>query len=70
LAKKSIKKTNKVLQRCFSLSTLALGILFVVLFVGFGQIVSNGYYFTGSESQLPQFLYIVTIVHLMHLLVD
>jgi heme/copper-type cytochrome/quinol oxidase subunit 3 len=40
----------------FSLSTLALGILFVVLqFVGFGQIVSNGYYFTGSESQLPQF---------------
>jgi cytochrome c oxidase subunit 3 len=51
----------------FLLSTLALGILFVVLqFVGFGQIVSNGYYFTGSESSI-NILYIVTIVHLMHL---
>jgi cytochrome c oxidase subunit 3 len=49
----------------FLLSTLALGILFVVLqFVGFGQIVTNGYYFTGSESSITTtFLYIVTIVH-------
>ncbi|MDG2430971.1 cytochrome c oxidase subunit 3, partial [Flavobacterium sp.] len=57
------------LPTAFYYSTLALGILFVVLqFVGFGQIVENGYYFTGSESSITTtFLYIVTVVHLIHL---
>jgi cytochrome c oxidase subunit 3 len=42
--------------------------LFVVLqFVGFGQIVDNGYYFTGSGSSITTFLYVVTVVHLIHL---
>lgn len=69
LAKKSIKKDKQSATTIFLLSTLALGILFVVLqFVGFGQIVSNGYYFTGSESSITTtFLYIVTVVHLIHL---
>jgi cytochrome c oxidase subunit 3 len=51
------------------LATLALGISFVVLqFVGFGQIVANGYYFTGSASSITTtFLYIVVLVHLIHL---
>jgi cytochrome c oxidase subunit 3 len=41
--------------------------LFVVLqFVGFGQIVDNGYYFTGSGSSITT-LYVVTVVHLIHL---
>ncbi|MFT5252147.1 MAG: cytochrome c oxidase subunit 3 [Flavobacteriales bacterium] len=69
LAKNSIKKDNQSATTMFLLVTLALGILFVVLqFVGFGQIVSNGYYFTGSESSITTtFLYIVTVVHLIHL---
>ena len=69
LAKKSIQKDNKSATSLFLLATLALGILFVILqFVGFGQIVENGYYFTGSESSITTtFLYIVTVVHLMHL---
>jgi cytochrome c oxidase subunit 3 len=69
LAKKSIKKDKQSATTIFLLGTLALGILFVVLqFVGFGQIVSNGYYFTGSESSITTtFLYIVTVVHLIHL---
>jgi cytochrome c oxidase subunit 3 len=51
------------------LTTLVLGILFVILqFVGFGQIVDNGYYFTGSGSSITTtFLYVVTVVHLIHL---
>jgi cytochrome c oxidase subunit 3 len=37
-------------------------------FVGFGQIVESGYYFTGAESSITTtFLYIVTVVHLLHL---
>ena len=69
LAKKAIQKDKQSATTLFLLSTLALGILFVVLqFVGFGQIVENGYYFTGSESSITTtFLYIVTVVHLIHL---
>lgn len=51
------------------LSTLFLGILFVILqFVGFGQIVAEGFYFTGPASSITTtFLYVVTVMHLLHL---
>jgi len=69
LAKKAIQKDNQSKTTSLLLATLVLGILFVVLqFVGFGQIVENGYYFTGSASSITTtFLYIVVIVHLLHL---
>jgi cytochrome c oxidase subunit III len=69
LAKKAIQKDNQKATTSFLLATLALGILFVILqFVGFGQIVANGYYFTGAQSSITTtFLYIVTVVHLLHL---
>lgn len=69
LAKKAIQKDKKSATTTFLLVTLALGIVFVILqFVGFGQIVKNGYYFTGSESSITTtFLYIVAVVHLIHL---
>jgi len=69
LAKKSIQKDNRSATTTFLLLTLALGILFVVLqFVGFGQIVDSGYYFTGSQSTITTtFLYVVTVTHLAHL---
>jgi cytochrome c oxidase subunit 3 len=69
LAKKAIQKNNQIKTTIFLLTTLVLGILFVILqFVGFGQIVDNGYYFTGSGSSITTtFLYVVTVVHLIHL---
>ena len=69
LAKKAIQKNNRKAVTSYLLATLALGILFVILqFAGFGQIVSNGYYFTGSASNITTtFLYVVTVVHLAHL---
>jgi cytochrome c oxidase subunit 3 len=69
LAKKSIQKDNKSATTTFLFATLALGILFVILqFMGFDQIVQQGYYFTGSESSITTtFLYVVTVVHLIHL---
>jgi cytochrome c oxidase subunit 3 len=69
LAKKAIQKDNQSLTTSLLLATLVLGISFVVLqFFGFGQIVENGYYFTGSASSITTtFLYIVVIVHLLHL---
>ena len=69
LAKKAIQKDQRSATTSFLLATLALGILFVILqFVGFGQIVAQGYYFTGSASSITTtFLYVVTVVHLAHL---
>ena len=69
LAKKAIQKDNRTATTSLLLATLALGILFVILqFAGFRQIVENGYYFTGSESSITTtFLYVVTVVHLLHL---
>jgi cytochrome c oxidase subunit 3 len=69
LAKKAIQKDNRNATTSFLLATLALGIVFVILqFVGFRQIVDNGYFFTGSASSITStFLYVVTIVHLAHL---
>jgi len=69
LAKKAIQKGNRNATTSFLLGTLALGILFVVLqFIGFGQIVAAGYYFTGSASNITTtFLYVVTIAHMAHL---
>ncbi len=69
LAKKAIQKDQRNATTSFLLATLALGILFVILqFVGFGQIVAQGYYFTGSSSSITTtFLYVVTVVHLAHL---
>ena len=69
LAKKAIQKDQRSATTSFLLATLALGILFVILqFVGFGQIVAKGYYFTGSASSITTtFLYVVTVVHLAHL---
>lgn len=69
LAKKAIQKDKQQTTTSFLLATLVLGILFVVLqLVGFRQIIDSGYYFTGPESSITTtFLYIVTVVHLLHL---
>ena len=69
LAKKAIQKNNQNATSIYLLLTLGLGLLFVYLqFAGFGQIVESGHYFTGSGSSITTtFLYVVTIVHLMHL---
>ncbi|HWR94802.1 MAG TPA: cytochrome c oxidase subunit 3 [Flavobacterium sp.] len=69
LAKKAIQKDNRSATTSYLLITLALGILFVLLqFEGFNQIISQGYYFTGSESTITTtFLYVVVLTHLLHL---
>jgi len=69
LAVSAIKKGNRSNTTLFLLLTLLLGVTFVILqFIGFGQIVEQGYYFTGSESTITtSFLYVIVIVHLAHL---
>jgi len=70
LAKKQIKKDQRAATTKLLWATLLLGILFFVFqFIGFQQIVAQGYYFTGSASSITTtFLYVVTVTHLLHLL--
>lgn len=69
-ALKATKANNKSLATTMLLTTLGLGVAFIFLqFEGFSQVVANGYFFTGSESNVTtSFLYIVVIVHIAHLL--
>ena len=69
-AKVAIKKNNRNLTSiCLGL-TLFFGIVFIALqFEGFSQIVSEGYYFTGSESNITtSFLYVLVLVHMAHII--
>jgi cytochrome c oxidase subunit 3 len=63
---KNNSKNNKIKQFSFDYLS-SWNIVCNFKFVGFGQIVENGYYFTGREAQLPLLLYVVTVVHLIHL---
>ncbi|WP_420571799.1 cytochrome c oxidase subunit 3 [Kordia sp.] len=69
LAKVAIQKGQRSSTTLYLLTTLALGIIFVILqFEGFNQIIETGYYFTGKESTVTtSFLYIVVVTHLLHL---
>lgn len=69
MAKKSMQKGDRGTTSALLLATLALGITFVACqFYGFDEVIAAGYYFTGPESNVTtSFLYIVTVVHLAHL---
>ncbi|MEC4112849.1 cytochrome c oxidase subunit 3 [Myroides pelagicus] len=69
LALKATKAGQNSKATTYLLITLILGLLFVFLqFKGFGQVIENGYFFTGSESTITtSFLYVIVIVHIAHL---
>jgi cytochrome c oxidase subunit 3 len=69
LALSFIKKNDQAKTSLLLWITLLLGIGFVFTqFLGFGQIIENGYFFTGSESNVTtSFLYIIVILHMAHL---
>ena len=59
---------NIYLQRNNVNIFLGLTILMAVTFVGFGEIISQGYYFTGPESSVTtSYIYILAFLHLAHL---
>ena len=64
LIKKKIRKTELL-----TFFTFVLGLLFVYFqFKGFGDIINQGYYFTGAESSITtSLLYVLVLLHLAHL---
>ena len=68
VAKQAVKTSKKSLATIMLLLTLGLGIAFVVYqFIGFDQIIANGYFFTGSESTVTtSFIDAFVISHIVH----
>lgn len=69
-ALKAIKSGKHKQTSSLLITTLTLGLTFVFLqFKGFEQVIDQGYFFTGSYSNVTtSFLYIVVLVHILHLL--
>lgn len=68
-AKKSLLSENYKQAKTLVATTFLLAILFVYFqFKGFGDIIAQGYYFTGAESSITtSFLYVLVLLHLAHL---
>ncbi|HKK11660.1 MAG TPA: cytochrome c oxidase subunit 3 [Flavobacteriaceae bacterium] len=68
LAKRALKANNRPMTTLWLLVTLMLGIAFISSqLVGFGQIISAGYYFTGPTSNVTMsFIYIIAVAHIVH----
>lgn len=69
MAKRAAKQDDRKGITTWLLATLALGLAFVFLqFKGFGEVIAQGYFFTGPGSNITTtFLYVVTITHMAHL---
>ncbi|WP_299532838.1 cytochrome c oxidase subunit 3 [Ulvibacterium sp.] len=70
LAKRAIKLGNPKLCTSWLVTTLALGVLFIVLqFNGFSQMIAQGYYFTGPTSSIKMsYIFLIAAVHIVHVI--
>tara|TARA_R110002096_G_scaffold189336_1_gene369897 strand:- start:594 stop:1091 length:498 start_codon:yes stop_codon:yes gene_type:complete len=70
LAKKAMKDGKSSLCTTFLIITLGLGIAFIVFqFLGFSQIVAQGYYFTGESSSVTtSYIFLIAVVHIFHVI--
>jgi cytochrome c oxidase subunit III len=69
MAKRAIDKNDRKQASIGLLAALFLGLGFIYLqFQGFSELISSGFYFTGSESNVTtSFIYVVVLSHLAHL---
>ncbi|MDC6350152.1 cytochrome c oxidase subunit 3 [Zeaxanthinibacter sp. PT1] len=67
-AKRSQAREAKGASTRWLIATLALGLLFIALqFVGFSQMVAQGYYFTGPTSSITMsYIFLIAMVHIVH----
>lgn len=66
---RALKKQKSFLTSSLVISTFALGVVFILLQVeGFNSIIDQGYYFTGESSSVKSsYIYILVVLHLVHL---
>lgn len=69
LAKLAVSRNDQKKGTLYLLTTLVLGISFIILqFMGFSQMLENGYYFTGPTSNIKMsYVFLIAAVHIAHL---
>lgn len=69
LARRFLKKDDRMLTSAFLISTLLLGIGFMYYqFLGFSELMETGLYFTGEQSTVKSsFIFGITGAHLVHI---
>ena len=70
IAKRSLKANNISQTTVWLAITLILGVYFIVnQFMGFSQIIEQGYNFTGPTSNITMsFIYLIAMVHIAHVI--
>ena len=67
-AKKAVEKNKQKLGTQFLIVTLLLGVGFIIVqFIGFSQMIGQGYYFTGPTSNITMsYIFLIAAVHIAH----
>ncbi|WP_281542339.1 cytochrome c oxidase subunit 3 [Maribacter aestuarii] len=68
MAKRAVVKGNNSSGTTWLLVTLGLGIIFIYFqFIGFSEMVAQGYYFTGPTSSIKMsYVFLIAMVHIVH----
>lgn len=68
LAQKSLKKEENSNCTRWLILTFVLGIGFIIVqFIGFSQLIAQGYYFTGPSSNITMsYIFLIAAVHIVH----
>jgi cytochrome c oxidase subunit 3 len=68
LAKNAVQKNEQKTASNWLFATLVLGFVFIVLqFMGFSEIIAQGYYFTGPTSNITMsYIFLIATVHVLH----
>lgn len=69
MAKQAVATNAQKKASILLFTTLGLGITFIVFqFIGFSQMLDNGYYFTGPTSNIKMsYVFLIAAVHIVHL---
>jgi len=70
LAKRGVQKGERKISMLLLMATFVLGCIFIRLqFLGFGEIIANGYNLTGPTSNIVySFIYLIAAVHILHVI--
>lgn len=70
LARGELLKNNFRSTTIYLTITFVLGVIFIISqFIGFNEIIENGYHFTGPTSTITtSFIFLIAFVHLVHVM--
>lgn len=71
LSKKALKRDDRRMTTIWLLATLILGVIFIYSqFLGFNEIIQDGYNFTGPTSNITMsFIFLIAFVHILHVII-